>query len=110
MIDAFGEHAGKEERVVSDVLAHLALAVKGRSWAKHRVGFHQHFANIGKRLPGRPADLVELLYVTEFREQMCDVTHDLRIADSDFLGVVPTDEFNEKFLQRMRFWNHPGLL
>ena len=37
VIEALGEHARKEQRVVSDVLAHLTLAVKRRSRTIHRI-------------------------------------------------------------------------
>src|SRR6267154_4482922 len=43
---------------------------------------------------------------------MSDVVDDLRVAQANFLGIMPSHEFDEELLQGMRFRNHgqPHLL
>src|SRR5437868_7417829 len=85
-VDALWKHPGKEQRVVANVLADLALAVEGWSWAIDGIGFEQHFANIGERAPGGIADLEQLLRVAELGEQVGNVSGQLRIAQTNFFG------------------------
>ena len=47
VINALRKHAGKEECVISNVLAHLEFSIEGGCRAIHRIGFDQHLADIG---------------------------------------------------------------
>src|SRR5947207_8087378 len=110
VVDALREHAGKKQRVIADVFAHLAFAVERRSGPKDRIRFDEHFADIPERFTGGVADLEQLPCITKFRQQMRDVVYDLRIANADLFGIVASYKLNKKLLKRMRFRNHPGLL
>ena len=106
MIDALGKHAGEKQRVVADVFAHLALAIERRRGAVDGIGFEQHLADIGQRTIGRVMNLEQLIGFAELRQQMRNIGDDLRIANADFFGVVPSHQILKQLLQRMRFRNH----
>src|SRR5215472_487392 len=106
LIDAFGEHACKEQRKIADVLAHLAFTIERGCWPVNRIGFQQHLAYIIERAIGSVSDFEELIGVTKFCEQMRDVADQLRITNADFFCIVSADEFNKQLLQWMRFRNH----
>src|SRR5215472_10537269 len=91
--DAFREHAGEEQREISNVLAYLAFAIERWSGPVNRVRFQQHLAHIAEWTVGSVAHFEELVGVTKFREQMGDVTDQLRITNADFFRIVPADEF-----------------
>ena len=54
-------------------------------------------------------NLEQLIGLAELRQQVRDIGDDLRIADTDLLGVVASNQFLEKLPQRMRFRNHASL-
>src|SRR5271157_2312632 len=108
MVDALREHAGVELRKVANMLANLALAVERGRRAVDRVRLDQHLAHIVQRLPRRIADFQQLLGIAKLRQQMCDVAHDLRVANSNLLGIMPADQFTKQLLQRMRLRNFHG--
>ncbi len=103
MIDALGKHSGEEQRVIADVLAHLPLAVEGRRRTIDGIRLDQHLAHISNRFAGLIVDFEELLDITEFRQQVSHIVHHLWIADANFFGVMPADQFDKQLLQRMRF-------
>ena len=74
--------------------------------AEDRIRFHQHQTYVSQSLAGSVADLEQLLNLAKLGQQVGDIVDDLGIADTDLLGVMTADEFDEKFLQWMRFWNH----
>ena len=106
VIDAFREHPRKEECVIPDVLANLALAIERRRGTVHRIGLDQHFADIGEGFVRAVANLEQLLDFAELGHEMGDVVHDLRVANPNLLSIVPANEFNKQLLQRVRFRNH----
>ncbi len=92
VIDAFGKHSGEKQSVVADVFAHLALAVKRRSGAVDGIGLQQHFSDVGQWTVRGIANLEKLLGFTELGQQMRDISDDLRIANADLFGVMPSDK------------------
>src|SRR6202451_3075769 len=106
VIDALGKHAGKEECVISDVFANLALTIERRRGTVDRIGFDQHLAHISDWLVGSITYLQQLLDLAKLGHEMRDVVHNLRVANPDLLGVVPANQLNKQLLQRMRFRNH----
>ncbi len=105
MIDRLGEHAGEEERVIADVLAHLALAVKRGRLAEYGIGFEQHFADVVQLLPGGVADAPQLIDLGELRQHVGDVLAHLRIAQADALVEMFADQREKELLQWMPFGN-----
>ena len=91
------------------MFAHLAFAVERRRGPEHGIRFHQHLADIGQRLAPGIADPEQFLGIAKLGQQVGDVVHDLGIAQSDLLGIVPAHEFDEQLLQGMRFRNHLDL-
>ena len=51
-------------------------------------------------------NLEQLIGFAELRQQMRNVGDDLRVANPDFFGVVPSHQVLKQLLQRMRFRNH----
>jgi hypothetical protein len=109
VIDTLGKHSGEEQGVVADMFADLALTIEGGCGPEYRVRLKQHFADIGKRLACNVAQLEELLSVTEFSQQVCDVANELRIADSNFVRVMARYQVHEKLLQWVIVGNHECL-
>src|SRR5256886_10468833 len=70
MVDALGEHSRQEQCVVANVLAHLTLAIERRSGTIDRIGFEQHFANIGKLVIGGIMNLEELIRSEEHTSEL----------------------------------------
>src|SRR5580698_78219 len=106
VIDALRKHARKEECVISNMLANLALAIERRRGTIDRIGFDQHLAYIGDWLVSSVAYFEQLLNLAELGHEMRDVVYDLRVANPNLLGVVPANQLNKQLLQRMRFRNH----
>src|SRR6185437_16161451 len=106
VIDALGKHAGKEQRVVANVLSHLTFAVKRGSWAVYGVRFQYHFSDVVDRFSRGGDHSEELLCVTELGEQRRNVIYDLGIANPDLFRVAPTNQLKEKLFQRFRFRIH----
>src|SRR6266849_498328 len=106
MIDALGKHSGEKQRVVANVLAHLALAVERRRRPVDGIGLQQHFAKVSKRTVSRIMNLEQLIGVAELRQQMRHISDDLRIANVDLLGIMASNQFLKKLTQWMRFRNH----
>src|SRR5580704_19233355 len=106
MIDAFREHPSKEECVISDVFANLALAIERRRGTVYRIGLDQHFADVREGFVRAVANLEQLLDFAKLGHEVRDVVHNLRVADPNLLGIVTANEFNKQLLQRVRFRNH----
>ena len=90
-----GNMPAKEQGVVADVLAHLALAIERRRGSVHGIGFEQHFAHIVQRAVGGVANLEQLLRVAKLGQQVGDIADQLRIANADLFRVVTADQVNE---------------
>src|ERR1019366_4541800 len=106
VVDALGKHSGEEQGVIANVLADLALAVKGRRRPVNGIGLQQHLAHVVQRTPSGIANLVQLLALAELRENVDDVILHFGIAQSDVTIEVVVNQFGEQPLQRVRFWNH----
>src|ERR1700682_4153987 len=88
VINAFRKHPGEEKRVVTNMLSHLAFTVERRRGAKDRVGFREHFADVGKRLFSGIADLEQLLRLAELTQQVGNIVDDLGIANADLFSIM----------------------
>ena len=93
-----GNIPDEEQRVVADVLAHLALAVERRRRPVNRVGFEQHLADIVERALVGIAKLKHLLDFAELRQHVDDVVLHLGIAQADVTVEVVVDQFAEQRL------------
>jgi hypothetical protein len=86
VIDALRKHSGKEERVISDMLANLAFAIERGRRSVDRIRFDEHFTDVSQRPASGVADLEQLLDFAELGHQMRDIVHNLRVADTICLG------------------------
>ena len=77
VIERFRKHSGKEERIIANVFPYLALAIKGRRRSIDGIGGKQHCAHIAQRFAIFVFDLVEVLTLAEFRQQVGNVGVDL---------------------------------
>jgi hypothetical protein len=105
MIQTFRKHAGKEERVIANVLAHLALAVKGSRGPIDRIRFQEHFTQIAQGASLSVPDLVQRFRYAELGQQVGDIRMHFRVAHTH-LVIVAFNYLLKKPLQRTRFRNH----
>ena len=105
MVDALRKHSGKEERVIANVFAHLALTIKGWRWPVDGIRFQQHLAYIAQGAAVCVFDLVESFCFAEFGEQVGDIVMHFRAAHAN-VTIISFNYFLEKLLQRIRFRYH----
>src|SRR5579864_8834450 len=105
MIQALRKHAGKEEGIVANVFAHLALTVKRWRGPVDRIGLQHHLAQIAQRTSVSILDFVESFSFAEFSEQIGNVCMHFRVAQAYFT-IVPFNYFLEKHLERTGFRYH----
>src|SRR5689334_5207188 len=105
MVEPLRKHPGKEERVIANVFAHLALTVERRRGAVNRIGLQQHLAHVTERTPVSISDLVESFGFAEFGEQVGYIVMHFRAAHANFI-VIAFNHFLEKPLKRIRFRYH----
>jgi hypothetical protein len=110
VVDALGKHAGEKQRVIADVLPHLALAVKRWCRAINGVGFQQHLTDISQRTSASVAYLQQLLALAEFGQHVDDIVLNFGIAQSKIAVEMLVDQVGEQLLQGMGFGNHGVLL
>ena len=87
----FRKQPGHEQREIADMAMHFALSVKGLRLQQH-FGFKQHFNDRVERPALLILDLIELLAVGKFDEQIRDVFGDVQIR--------PTEMFGETFFRQ----------
>src|SRR5947209_3287939 len=83
MVQALREHPGEEQRIITNVLAHLALVIKRRSGTVDRVGFQQHFSHIAERPSIGIPDPVQGFSLAELSQKVGDIALDLSTAQPD---------------------------
>ena len=101
-----GKHSREKQRVIADVLAHLALAIERRRWTVDGIGLKQHLANVVERALVGVANLEHLFDFAELRQHVDDVVLHLGVAQTDVAVEVMVNQFTEQAVQRMRFRNH----
>src|SRR5579871_2935433 len=105
MIQALRKHAGKEECIVANMLAHLALTIKRRRGPVDRIGLQNHLAQIAQRASVIVFNFVESFGFAEFGKQVSYVRMNFRAAQAHFT-IVAFNYFLEKYLERTGLRNH----
>src|SRR5579859_3283800 len=105
MVQAFGKHSGKEQRVVANMLAHLALAVERGSQPINRIGLQQQLAYVMQRTAFRIADLVQRIALAELGQQIGYIVLHVIAADARLI-IGKSHHLLKELLQRIRFMDH----
>src|SRR5947209_12838172 len=88
LVQALREHPGEEQRVIANVLAHLALVIKRRRGAIDGVGFQQHFSYVAETAAITISDLVQSFGLAKLGEKIGHVTVDFRTAYPHFSVIA----------------------
>src|SRR5947209_15944188 len=78
-VDALREHAGEEESVIANMLAHLTLAIERRGLPENRVGLQQQLTKIFNWFPVGVADPIKVTAVDKLAQQADDVVGNCRV-------------------------------
>ena len=88
------------------MLADLALAIERRRGSIDRVRLQKHLADVVQPPALCVAHLVELLDLAELAQHIGNVVLNFGIAYADVVVEVIVNQFGEKLLKCVRFWNH----
>ena len=98
----FGIHAGNEERIVADVLAHGALGIEGGRRAVDRVRGCHHFRQLFDGAARVVPYFIEIFGLRELAEQTRHIIGYVGIVQAELAFITIADRLVEERLERMR--------